>query len=229
MSEPLVLQASSIHKAYGDGAQSLQVLRGVDFSLKAGEVVAIIGASGSGKSTLLHVLGGLDRPDSGQLLVVGQSVAQMSEAQLGQVRNEQLGFIYQFHHLLGEFSAQENVAMPLLIRRMPKGLALEKAQAVLSSVGLGHRLSHLPGQLSGGERQRVAVARALITEPKALLADEPTGNLDRETADAVFQVMLEQCLQRGLAILLVTHDLSLAKRAQRVLSLQNGGLVPCQL
>jgi lipoprotein-releasing system ATP-binding protein len=202
----------------------VQVLHRVDLKIRAGERVAIMGRSGSGKSTLLHLLGGLDTPTNGVVRILGTSWRRVNETQRGQLRNHALGFIYQFHHLLAEFSAVENVAMPLLIRRMKRKDAVEKAASVLRDVGLGHRLEHLPGELSGGERQRCAFARAIVTEPACVLADEPTGNLDEHTADEVFEVMLKLAASRGTAFVIVTHDSGLAARAGRTLELHEGRL-----
>lgn len=224
MNEP-VLEATGVHRSFRQGPIDLQVLQGVNFSVKAGERIAIIGASGSGKTTLLQILGGLDKPSAGTVKIAGSDIHSLNETARGELRNRTLGFIYQFHHLLPEFSALENVAMPLLIRRTPKHDAEQKAREILQRVGLGERLVHRPHELSGGERQRAAVARALVTGPRLVLADEPTGNLDGGNAESVFALMLELNRELATSLIVVTHDRQLAGRMDRILELERGNLV----
>jgi lipoprotein-releasing system ATP-binding protein len=219
-----VLEARNVARQFQQGPDTLEVLKSVNIAILAGERLSIVGASGSGKTTLLQILGGLDKPSTGEVLVDGRNIHSLGERERGDLRNRAIGFVYQFHHLLPEFSALENVAMPLLVRRMHTGEAKDRARDILKRVGLGERLTHRPHQLSGGERQRAAVARALVTEPKLVLADEPTGNLDGRNAESVFELMLELNRERRTSLVIVTHDLRIAARMDRALEIDNGSL-----
>lgn len=224
MNKEAVIQCQNVGKTYDDGSLKVEVLRNIDFQVASGEGIGIIGASGSGKSTLLHILGGLDKPTSGEVKIQGQGLNSLSQVAIGRLRNRHLGFVYQFHHLLPEFSALENVMMPLLVARKSRAEAQAAAAEILEKVGLGSRKTHRPGELSGGERQRAAIARALVTKPDCLLADEPTGNLDRKNATHALEMMLELKHELGTALIVVTHDEQLAKRFDRVLTMDDGSL-----
>ena len=219
-----LLSSQNISKFYQEGNQQTEVLKQVSFSMQPGELVAIVGSSGSGKSTLLHTLGGLDQPSSGEVFINGQSLQKMTPNALAKLRNQYLGFVYQFHHLMADFTALENVMMPMLIGRQNKGEAQSRAEQMLSAVGLQHRISHRPSALSGGERQRVAIARALVNNPALVLADEPTGNLDHKTTESIFELIQQLNQEKQIAFLLVTHDLSLAEKLNRRLIMQDGVL-----
>ncbi len=226
MSNQAVLECRDLGKSYSEGPAEVHVLQGVELCLKPGERVAIIGSSGSGKTTLLNMLGGLDTPSSGSVWLAGEELSALSEKKRGLLRNRALGFVYQFHHLLAEFNALENVCMPLLISKLPVAEARLRAEALLKRVGLGSRMQHKPSELSGGERQRVAIARALVNQPKLVLLDEPTGNLDRTTAQTIQELILELSVSLGTAFLVVTHDPALAQQMDRILTLENGRLIP---
>jgi len=217
-----LLECQNINKFYQEGENQTQVLKGVSFAMKPQELVAIVGSSGSGKSTLLHTLGGLDQPSSGEVFIKGQSLQKASESELAKLRNQNLGFVYQFHHLMADFTALENVMMPMLIGRQNKTEAKDRAEKILSAVGLSHRITHRPSALSGGERQRVAIARALVNNPALVLADEPTGNLDHKTTESIFELIQTLNSEQNIAFLLVTHDMSLAQKLSRCLTMQDG-------
>ena len=217
-----LLECQNINKFYQEGENQTQVLKGVSFAMKPQELVAIVGSSGSGKSTLLHTLGGLDQPSSGEVFIKGQSLQKASESELAKLRNQNLGFVYQFHHLMADFTALENVMMPMLIGHQNKTEAKDRAEKMLSAVGLSHRMTHRPSALSGGERQRVAIARALVNNPALVLADEPTGNLDHKTTESIFELIQTLNAEQNIAFLLVTHDMSLAQKLSRCLTMQDG-------
>lgn len=225
MNKEAVIQCQNVGKTYDDGSLKVEVLRNIDFQVASGEGIGIIGASGSGKSTLLHILGGLDKPTSGEVRIQGQGLNSLSQVAIGQLRNRHLGFVYQFHHLLPEFSALENVMMPLLVARKSRAETQAAAAEILEKVGLGSRMTHRPGELSGGERQRAAIARALVTDPACLLADEPTGNLDRKNALNILDMMMELKQELGTALVVVTHDDEMAARFDRVLNMTDGALL----
>ena len=223
--EPIIMEAVNLCKSYTEAAGlRLDVLKNINITIRAGEKIAIVGASGSGKSTLLHLLGGLDTPTSGQVLIGEKDISRMSEKALCRLRNHHLGFVYQFHHLLAEFTAQENVAMPALVRGTSPAQCLHKAELLLEKVGMTRRLNHKPSELSGGERQRAAIARAVINEPRCICADEPTGNLDKSTADQVIQVMMRLNKEYGTSLIVVTHDMELAKKMDTIYTIENGEL-----
>jgi len=224
MTKKMIISCKNLSKHFNEGKLDVSVLKGINLDIQAGEKIAIVGTSGSGKSTLLHILGGLDLPSEGQVNVLGKDIAKLSDTARGKLRNESLGFIYQFHHLLPEFTALENVAMPLLIRGLSVSDATNQATAILDKVGLGKRLKHKPGQLSGGERQRAAIARALVTQPNAVLADEPTGNLDHKTAMHIFEIMQTLNQEMGTAFIIVTHDRQLAEKMDKIYTLVDGEL-----
>ncbi len=217
-----LLECQNINKFYQEGENQTQVVKGVSFAMKPQELVAIVGSSGSGKSTLLHTLGGLDQPSSGEVFIKGQSLQKASESELAKLRNQNLGFVYQFHHLMADFTALENVMMPMLIGRQNKTEAKDRAEKILDAVGLSHRITHRPSALSGGERQRVAIARALVNNPALVLADEPTGNLDHKTTESIFELIQTLNAEQNIAFLLVTHDMSLAQKLSRCLTMQDG-------
>ncbi len=223
-STPIVV-ASNISKTFQEGSLAVKVLSDVDLTVEQGELVSIVGTSGSGKTTLLHILGGLSEPTTGTVLIEDQDINRLSQKARGNLRNQKLGFVYQFHHLLGEFTAQENVAMPLLIRRTDSAAAMNQAAEILDRVGLGSRLGHKPGELSGGERQRAALARAMVAKPRCIMADEPTGNLDSITAGSIHELLVELNEEFGTSLIVVTHDLKLAERMGRIISIENGHIV----